>query len=138
MPLIRYQIGDRGSLIPKSERPTGLPFPCLSPVQGRTSEAFRLPNGVILPGEYLTTLFDDFPDMVTGFQVKLTSEGKIEILYTSNSDESELKKTSDSIVHRLKQKINYSVPVICKRVQALKNDRGKTRYILNEFSNSRE
>jgi len=49
MPLIRYDIGDRGALDP-DPCPCGDPRPVLARLEGRTLDVFVLPSGKLVPG----------------------------------------------------------------------------------------
>ena len=60
MPLIRYDIGDHGSL---QDRPCdcGRNGPCIVAPQGRKSEMLGFPNGVQVSSYTLTTIVGAFP-----------------------------------------------------------------------------
>lgn len=68
MPLIRYRIGDRGVLAPRGTGPHPKASRMLEHVTGRTVDAFRLRDGTIVDGEYLTHLMY-FRNWVRAFQV---------------------------------------------------------------------
>jgi phenylacetate-CoA ligase len=57
MPLIRYRIGDRGTLAASGCR-CGRGLPMLSGIGGRTVEAFRTRNGGVVLGEFFIYLFE--------------------------------------------------------------------------------
>ena len=70
MPLIRYEIGDRASLLP----PSGPPCPCgrggqrIARLLGRTVDTFKTLDGTLVNGEYFTHMLY-FKDFVEKFQV---------------------------------------------------------------------
>ena len=67
-PLIRYQNGDRAAKASNINcRLTD--FSAIRSVKGRVSENVMLPDGGFISGEFLTTVFDDFPDAVIQFQI---------------------------------------------------------------------
>ena len=68
MPLLRYRIGDRGALAPPGTGWNGDAARVLLRVTGRTVDAFRLPDGTVIDGEYFTHLLY-FRDWVSRFQV---------------------------------------------------------------------
>lgn len=68
MPLLRYRIGDRGALAPPGTGWRGDAARVLLRVTGRTVDAFRLPDGTVIDGEYFTHLLY-FRDWVSRFQV---------------------------------------------------------------------
>lgn len=68
MPLIRYRIGDRGVLMPRGSGPHPLSSRMLERVIGRTVDVFRLLDGTIVDGEYLTHLMY-FREWLREFQV---------------------------------------------------------------------
>lgn len=68
MPLVRYRIGDRGALAPAGTGWQGDRAQVLLRVMGRTVDAFRLPDGTIIDGEYFTHLMY-YRDWVSRFQV---------------------------------------------------------------------
>jgi phenylacetate-CoA ligase len=57
MPLIRYRIGDRGTLS-ATNCPCGRGLPVLSHISGRTVEAFRTRSGRVVLGEFFIYLFE--------------------------------------------------------------------------------
>ncbi len=67
MPLVRYRIGDRGVLAPAGTGWQGDAARVLQRVTGRTVDAFRLPDGTLIDGEYFTHLLY-FRDWVSRFQ----------------------------------------------------------------------
>lgn len=56
MPLIRYQIGDRGILSPESTCACGRKGQLLQQILGRTYDAFRKKDGTIIDGAYFSQL----------------------------------------------------------------------------------
>jgi phenylacetate-CoA ligase len=50
MPLVRYEIGDRGVIDDDDPCPCGDPRPVLRRLDGRLTDVFRLPSGRLVPG----------------------------------------------------------------------------------------
>jgi len=59
----------------------GRAFPRLDYVKGRTSDRIRLPDGTSIPGEYWTTIFDDWPGAVKAFQVHQAGDWSVNVRY---------------------------------------------------------
>lgn len=68
MPLIRYQIGDRGAILPEAENGSHPPGQVLKTITGRNVDAFRTRDGTLVDGEYFTHLLY-FRSWVWKFQV---------------------------------------------------------------------
>jgi phenylacetate-CoA ligase len=126
-PLIRYENGDRGRWLiePCS---CGRTLPCIDSVKGRESESFILPSGKTINGEYLTTIFDETPDLVQGFRVVQHKDLSITVEYIPSGDESEITK----ILNGLAVRLGGEVPIDFKRVESIPHDRGKLRFVVRE------
>ena len=61
MPLIRYKIGDVGSIKKESVCACGCGYPMLEKVSGRSTDLFRRSDGVVVDGEFFTHLFYFIP-----------------------------------------------------------------------------
>ena len=130
-PFIRYQTGDRSKLLSESCS-CGLPFPLMSPVKGRETDCIVLPDKSIVSGDYLTTLFDEFPNAITAFQICQKKDMKIELLVVPNTKYAnnliEIEKVTQKLTCLIKNQILISV--IC--VPEIPHDKGKTRFIIHE------
>jgi phenylacetate-CoA ligase len=131
-PLIRYEVGDRSSF-EGEPCPCGRPFPLIQPVRGRISDVLHFPDGRIISGEYLTTLFDSFPDAVTAFQVHQGSDASIAVRAVPNRSFAGLDATLESVRRTLQAKAGHSVPVRISLVPHISSDRGKTRYVISDY-----
>lgn len=126
-PLIRYENGDRGRWLGKSCS-CGRTLPCMDSVKGRESESFILPSGKTINGEFLTTIFDKTPDLVSGFRVVQHKNLSITIEYVPSGDETKIITILDDFA----LKINNEVPISYKRCNSIGHDRGKSRYVIRE------
>ena len=97
-PLIRYRIGDRGCAL-SYQCSCGVNLPLMDSVKGRTTDNLPLPDGSVLSGEYLTTIFDDFPDAVHAFSVHQKKDFSIVVSYVPNNNRIDKNNTID-IMHR--------------------------------------
>ena len=129
-PLIRYENGDRGRWL-TMECPCGRTLPMIDSVKGRESESFVLPSGKTINGEFLTTIFDSDPDVVSCFRIVQQKNMDIRVEYVLSSA-----KDSEARVKRLVGKfsdnIGREVKVHCEKKSEIPHDRGKTRFIIRE------
>ena len=126
-PLIRYENGDRGRWLDETCS-CGRTLPMIDSVKGRESEHFVLPSGKIINGEFLTTLFDDAPELVYGFRVVQHKDLSITIEYIPAKTESEVLKH----LEKFSSRISDEVPIECKRVDHIAHDAGKLRFVVKE------
>lgn len=126
-PLIRYENGDRGRWL-SDPCPCGRTLPCIDSVKGRESECFVLPNGGMLNGEFLTTIFDETPDLVHAFRVVQHKDLSITVEYVPNGDEAPVLK----VLERFAATVKAGVPIDFKRVVSIPHDRGKLRFVVRE------
>lgn len=129
-PLIRYEIGDRGSYLKKQEK-WALPFPRLSPVKGRVSDFLTFPNGQSVSGEFWTTLFDDFPEAVQQFQVIQEKDQSILVKYVKSTLPNS-ESLVEIVIQRITTILNGAVTVKSQAVDQIPSDSGKTRYIIKK------
>jgi phenylacetate-CoA ligase len=76
MPLIRYQIGDRGILSAEPQCPCGRQGQILERVSGRNVDVFKTRDGTLVDGEYFTHLLY-FQPWVWKFQVVQRSHASV-------------------------------------------------------------
>jgi len=132
-PLIKYRVGDRTRKI-KNTLP-GNPFSMLAPVKGRNTDLIKSPNGILLSGEFLTTIFDDYTDTVKQFQVVQKADYSINVLVVLHSgvvnDQSD--RVLGNVRSLLQKKLDGEVPVEVNHVKSLPHDRGKIRFVKSEL-----
>jgi phenylacetate-CoA ligase len=131
-PLIKYRLGDRSMRL--SAELDSLPFSKIAPVKGRTTDYIKTPSGIIVSGEYLTTIFDDFSSAIKQFQVVQHKNYEIEINYVpfenANHNISEiLKKVSD----KLQKMTNNEIKIHFITRKFIKSDAGKIRFIISDI-----
>lgn len=131
-PIIRYRNGDRGKLIHGSCS-CGINLPLMDKVKGRQSDIVYLPDNSSISGEYLTTLFDDFPDAVKAFQVHQADDYSIKLLYIPSANTEQLNHALKVIQHTLGEKINSQTTLIFQETEQIKHDRGKLRFIISDL-----
>ena len=129
-PLIRYENGDEGRLL-KERCTCGMSLPLLGKVKGRISDNLILPDGTILSGEYLTTIFDDYTDIVRQFQIVQKKDLSITVkicLYDINKSH----RINKEIYKQLETRIDKQVPFKIEIVTKIESNKGKLRYIIKE------
>ncbi|MGB3590243.1 MAG: phenylacetate--CoA ligase family protein [Nonlabens sp.] len=83
-PIIRYEVGDRGTLLPGSSPK----FKILKSLEGRTNDIAHLPSGKKVPGMTiynLTKSVIDYSANVKEFVVVQTAPDKFEVRYTAHN-----------------------------------------------------
>ena len=97
MPLLRYEIGDTGSLA-GDHCPCGSELPVLQSLTGRVTDHFRLEDGTLIHGEYFTHLFY-FREWVAHFQVdQLESDRvRISVVLAGNRSDSDMQEITAGI-----------------------------------------
>lgn len=130
-PLIRYANGDIGRLV--NEKCTcGISLPLMDKVQGRVSENIILPNGTVLSGEYLTTIFDEHHKWVKQFQVIQKKEGSIVVKFVLYSHDDKNLGFIDKVYEQLDNRIQQQVDLKFEQVNSITQTKGKLQFIIKE------
>lgn len=130
-PLIRYQNGDESRLL-AYKCSCGMNLPLMDKVKGRISEKVVMPDGLILSGEYLTCLFDDYTDEVKQFQVIQRADASIDvnILFFDSC------KNRQEVIHatfiELQSRIHNERLIRINEVAQIENKKGKLQFIVSE------
>ena len=130
-PLIRYANGDVGCA-QSGPCPCGLPFPLMRPVQGRVSDRMFLPDGTTVAGEYVTTLFDEFPDAVSSFQVLQQADYSVILKFVPRHSYPTIDEAVITVKRNLNRMLKGLVPVTVCAVSAIESDRGKLRFVKSQ------
>ncbi|MEW6735068.1 MAG: hypothetical protein AB1489_27505 [Acidobacteriota bacterium] len=132
MPLLRYQIGDRGMLA-RQACPCGRPGQVLEKVLGRNVDAFQREDGTLIDGEYFTHLLY-FKDWVWKFQVIQKDYSLIvfKIIKTNNNNRPE---ELDEIAAQTRLLMGDNCRIDFEFVDELPASRsGKYRYTISEVT----
>jgi phenylacetate-CoA ligase len=130
-PLIRYVTGDMGRAL--NERcPCGITLPLMDAVKGRITDIIKLPNGTRIAGDFLTTIFDDCPEAVNGFQVRQHKDYSITIYVVPAKGNPTVPATLKRVREQLAQKVGGQVTVTMEEVARINSDRGKTRFVISD------
>lgn len=131
-PLIRYENGDRGRWLTKS-CDCGRTLPVIDSVKGREVESFVMPSGKTINGEYLTTIFDATPDLVSNFRVtQHAADLSIDIDVIPRMRSASQLKQIQSVIDEFEKKICREVRVGLNVVDKIQSDRGKLRFVVRD------
>lgn len=125
-PLLKYRVGDRTMFV---DSPVSCPFPMIAPVKGRTSEFTVTPSGIVINGEYLTTIFDEYTDCILQFQVHQLENYSVDVKVVVKSQDNQTIKNVEEVINLLKTKTNHEIEIRPIFVDFIPHDRGKIRYI---------
>jgi phenylacetate-CoA ligase len=129
-PLVRYRLGDRGRLL-KHPCQCGRNFPLMDYVRGRISDSIYLPDGSQVPGEYWTTIFDDYTDVIKSFRIIQRGDYSIQVLFEPFRDD--YARTIEVVSRVLRGKLGNKVPVVFRRTVIDVNENGKTHFVKSEI-----
>lgn len=128
-PLIRYKLGDRGTLL---DEPClcGVTLPLMAKPDGRTTDMIRLPSGAVL-AQRLMAIFSDEPEAVRLFQIHQQADHSIVVrvvLGEAEGARAQVERTAQV----LRERIKGEVPVRVEYVESLPYTGGKTKYIISD------
>ncbi|MGE0090528.1 MAG: phenylacetate--CoA ligase family protein [Bacteroidales bacterium] len=130
-PLIRYRIGDRGRYL-DYKCDCGIDSPILDTIKGRTTDNLKLPSGRTVSGEFLTTIFDDKPDAVKGFQIYQHSNYNIDLNCILGNGEKSKEICNQKKIY-IEGLLDHEVSVNIKYLQKIDHYAGKTKYIISDI-----
>lgn len=131
-PLIRYRLGDRTARI-DAPCSCGSPFPRIEPIHGRVSDALRLNDGRVLPGEALTQLFKAAIDHVEQFQIHQRADGSITVRCIAGRGP-EARQAIERVVSQFRGIVGATTDVRLEIVDDIAHDGGKIRYITSDLA----
>lgn len=129
-PIIKYRLGDKSSFV-NGDCGCGCNMPCISPVRGRISDNLVISDGGFVSGEWLTAIFDDYPDAVKGFQIRQKRDLSIELIVVPDKSHASYKHEIDKVLDTLKRKTGQSVRLI--ETDNIPTYRGKHRYVIKDL-----
>lgn len=130
-PLIRYEIGDYGRLL-EGQCSCGLPLPLMDNVRGRQSTVIYTPSGIQVGGEFLISLFDEYPNFVRRFQFVQRKDYSLVLYFIPWNGETN-KKIINSVLHKIKCEVNSEVIITSSAVKELTKINGKVPLIISEI-----
>ena len=127
-PLIRYEIGDSGRLLP-GKCNCGKPLPLMDNVKGRQDAVIITPSGIQLNGDFLTGIFDDFPESIRAYQFLQEKDYSLTLYYIPMN-----RKKVDAIIaeviFKLKEVSGKEIKILSKRVDQISKINGKAPMVL--------
>lgn len=132
-PLIKYRLGDRGTLLSKPCQCDN-PMPVMRPVKGRISDAVYTPSGLLVTGEYLTAIFDKHALLFSQYQVHQSADYSITVYVVPYNNDDATRSALKEIQRQLDKDVRNEIPVTIKQVNHIENDRGKIRYVISDIA----
>lgn len=130
-PIIRYLNGDRGRRLP-GLCSCGVNLPLMDKIQGRVTDFLLLPDGREINGEFLTTIFDNWPDLIKQFQIHQQRDGSIDVLVVPAFENSRLSSALKVVEERLTTATLGLVPIKIIRVDEIAQTGGKLHYVRSD------
>lgn len=132
MPLIRYKIGDRGSLN-KQVCECGRGLYRLNNIHGRIVDTFKNSSGDLIDGEYFTHLFY-FMENLKKFQVIQEEVNLIKVLIVTLNGQSLKESTEEEIKEKIKLVMGENCIIKMNYVKEIKPpSSGKFRYTISKI-----
>lgn len=136
MPLIRYDTGDLGIMLPKEKYPAkrDLQFPLIESVVGRNTDIIQTPDGKTLIVHTFTGIFEFFSE-IQQFQVVQKNKESITIRYIpAENFENKILHTIEAL---FRQRTHSNIPVHWEQVEYIAPSKsGKPQIIVNEMIQS--
>lgn len=132
-PLIRYMNGDIARMFSR-KCDCGVSFPLMDYVRGRETDNIILPDGRCISGDYLTTIFDGFPEVVYEFQVRQRNDFSLVVLVVPNNSVSGTALRLHDVEKALRDKTQGQIPIEVRPVESIAHDKGKLRFVVSEVT----
>ena len=101
-------------------------------IMGGVSDNIVIQDGTRISGEFMTTIFDDNPDLVKQFRVMQRKDHSIEIEVIANTSYFEFEQALKTVETGLSKKLQEQVPVQIKLTDSMPLKKGKIRFIESE------
>ncbi len=122
MPLIRYKLGDMGTLLPKSEYPEHrrYNYPLLKELTGRETDILKTPNGRVLTVHSFTGIFEFYPEIYQ-YAIVQTQANVLTIQYITDSANATNLKCLPEIENKINSLTNHSMELHFQKVSSIEN-----------------
>ena len=130
-PLIRYEIGDYGRLLDR-KCPCGIPLPLMDSVRGRQSDVVKTPSGKKLFGDFLTSIFDEYPNAIRDFQIVQAKDYSVKLFYVPVPDK-DVAPIIASVKNKLDKELNAEIVTKPYMVDKIEQINGKTPFIISHI-----
>ena len=135
MPLIRYQMNDKGMLL-QDKCSCGRTFSTMKPYAGRSSEYIVLPNDEILSPYLFTTSIEKIEGLMQ-YQIIQSDKNKLLVNIVSNSEY--FKNVSESVKNILGHITNHNMEIEIKRKTKINvEENGKFKVVKNLILEQKE
>ena len=131
-PIIRYKNGDSGRKLNRNCK-CGLPFPLIDKIKGRVTDNIKTPSGIIVSGAYLTTIFDNYTDLVDAFQIIQNEDYSVVISCIIAKNQTKLNTNFIKIKKEFENKTNNEVEISFEFPKTLLQDRGKLKFVISKL-----
>ena len=128
-PLIRYRLGDRGTLM-GDPCVCGISLPRMQQPDGRSTDLLRLPGGRSL-GHRLMGMFGSHPEAVRLFQLHQRADYSI-VVRVVEGDGADARAHIEQAVEGLRRRVDDAVPVTIEYVASLPFSGGKIKYVISD------
>ena len=128
-PLLRYRLGDRGSLR-TDPCPCGVTLPLMNSPDGRTVDMIRLPDGTVVAGG-LFSIFSAVPDAVRQFQLHQAADHSITLRVVEGPSQKSREQVA-GVAESLRARFGHQVDVTVQYVDAMPYTGGKTKYVTSD------
>lgn len=135
-PLIKYRLGDRSRLLKGCEE-TEDGCQKIAFVKGRISDMLDLPNGDVLDGAYLTTIFDNHYKNVSCFQIHQTKDYNVVLKVVPTSNTPENIKVIEGIAEELRSLVKNVIEIKLEITDKIEDFAGKRKYIISDIALSK-
>jgi phenylacetate-CoA ligase len=125
-PKIRYMNGDQARFFSASTTYNTI----IQPVMGRKSDYLLVPKMGKIDGSFLTTIFNDFPESIKGFQFIQDKLDEVKLLVIPNHNDINSKSKINIVVEDLNKYLSYNIKISVILVEELIVDRGKIKYVI--------
>lgn len=130
-PLIRYEIGDYGRFLDR-KCPCGSPLPLMDSIRGRQSDVIKTPSGIEVYGDYLHSIFDEFPDTIRDFQIVQAKDYVIKLYYVPVPDKN-IDNVLRSVMKKMEVELNSEIKIRPFKVDKVEQINGKTPFIISHI-----
>ena len=141
-PLIRYRNGDRSSFSSNDCFDRYQNFPRIHPVMGRRSQTLRSMTGTTVPGEYVTTIFDDHFEYIDQFEVHQKVDFTVDVKVVPSQKGRDLPmefdKTLEETVDKLHRTLGGNTKVTPIVTSTIPHQRGKLGFIKSDLDENSE
>ncbi|MBP5366425.1 MAG: phenylacetate--CoA ligase family protein [Bacteroidales bacterium] len=136
-PLIKYRLGDKSSYIEFAEDSED-GYPKIDFVRGRITDSVHLGDGTKIDGAYLTTICDNYYDLISSYQIYQKKDYSVELRIVLKDGVDMNDSRIYDITNSLRSQLGKTIPFSSEIVDSIPDDRGKKRYIISEIALSKQ